>query len=434
MVINERITSYLIRFLLGEDVNETCYETVGYTSNPKNFSKYKLVIVPSNFFKEEVYGTEASLPQPALKKIDGVPFLFGSAKKERVKDTLIIEADLIASTYFLITRYEEMVRRDVRDVHGRFPGIESLPHRAGFLNRPVVDEYRLLLRKWLSKGGVEIPKTKKEIEKIYLTHDLDEPTLFRTWRGAAHSLAAGRGLKQTWHDKFGPLEQNPYYTFPWLFEKDKMLKTQVGDRCQSILFVRSGGTEPEDKPHYKLKNKDIRTLLKYAEENGQSIGLHSSYKAGLRPKLVQREKRKLEKYLQKEITEHRHHYLRSREPEDLALLEAAGITDDFTMGYADLAGFRLGTSRPVRWINPLTRRLTGLTLHPLIVMDATLDQKKYMGLNFETARTLCIDLIEKIRKTNGQLVVLWHNTQVRADKDLYHRQLYAQLISYLCNE
>ena len=30
----------------------------------------------------------------------------------------------------------------------------------------------------------------------------------------------------------------------------------------------------------------------------------------------------------------------------------AGITDDFTMGYADIAGFRLGTCRSVRWINP----------------------------------------------------------------------------------
>ena len=37
-------------------------------------------------------------------------------------------------------------------------------------------------------------------------------------------------------------------------------------------------------------------------------------------------------------------------------LEKAGITDDFTIGYPDVAGFRLGTSRPVHWINPENKR------------------------------------------------------------------------------
>ncbi len=48
----------------------------------------------------------------------------------------------------------------------------------------------------------------------------------------------------------------------------------------------------------------------------------------------------------------------------LMVFEDAGITDDYTMGYADQVGFRLGTARPVRCIYPATRHLSRrLTLH-----------------------------------------------------------------------
>ena len=64
-------------------------------------------------------------------------------------------------------------------------------------------------------------------------------------------------------------------------------------------------------------------------------------------------------------------------------LVAAGITDDYTMGFADKAGFRLQTTRPVRWLDPVTFELTDLVLHPLTVMDTTLASEQYMHLDEE---------------------------------------------------
>lgn len=63
---------------------------------------------------------------------------------------------------FLISRYEEMVRRGLRDEHGRFPGKESLPYRAGFLHRPIVDEYRMLLHRWLRQSRLRVPEVKSK--------------------------------------------------------------------------------------------------------------------------------------------------------------------------------------------------------------------------------------------------------------------------------
>ena len=114
----------------------------------------------------------------------------------------------------------------------------------------------------------------------------------------------------------------------------------------------------------------------------------------------------------------------------LALIEV-GITDDFTMGYADMAGFRLGTCRPVNWINPKTKQLTSLCLHPLAIMDGSLNDKRYMNLNAHEAYEYCIRLINQVKNWNGELVLLWHNTMVEDTQKLYHRNLYKDLISYL---
>lgn len=430
--MKNRTLHYLIRFLVGEDAPSEIVESIGYTNDPNRFDKYNVVIIPSGFFDEHVYGTPASMPQLPLREVQGIPLLFGSPKEEWVGDTWVVHADIIASTYFLVSRYEEMMRRDVRDAHGRFPGRESLPYRAGFLHRPIVDEYRLLLHRWIRQSRLRVPEIKKQVRKVYLTHDVDAPTLFRTWKGLVRSLLAQRGLFTSLKGKFGSLEQDPYYTFPWLFRQNSLLQDALGPvGCQAILFLRCGGNTSFDKPFYALTDRDIRRLLKSAADHGMHIGLHSSYQAGKEPSLIRKEKETLETHLQKEVHFNRHHFLACREPEDMEQIEAAGITDDFTMGYADVAGFRLGTCYPVRWINPITRRLSPLTLHPLIIMDCSLDETAYMGLTYEQAHAYSLSLLEQVSHVGGELVLLWHNVSFTESNGKYHRQLYTDLLKEL---
>ena len=433
--MNNHAIHYIIRFLLGEDISEEIVAAIGYTNNSKHFERYSIVIIPSGFFTNHTYGTTSSLPELPLQEIEGTPLLFGSPLVEQVGGTLVIHADIIASTYFLITRYEEIIQRNIRDEHGRFPGKMSLPYRAGFLHRPVVDEYRLLLRKWLQQYGLRLPEVKKEIQHIWLTHDLDAPTLYRTWKGLIRSIRDKRGLISSIQGKLGPVENDPYYTFPWIFEQNNLLREQTGKEiCQAILFIRSGGKCKQDKPHYSLHSKDISQLIESVLSNDMKIGLHSSYQAGKSPSLIKKEKTILEENTGKSIRLNRHHFLSSREPEDMTHLEAAGITDDFTMGYADVAGFRLGTRYPVRWINPVTRRLSSILQHPLTIMDCSLEEKKYMGLSYEEAQAYSLNLIEQVKNVGGELTLLWHNTSAMENSGSYLRKLYSHLLNELAKK
>lgn len=423
---------YIIRFLLGVDRAGAYSSLIGYTSDVRLFHKYKVVIVPSGFFQSSVYGTPESLPQLPLKEIEGVPLLFGTPKEECFEETWVIYADIIASSYFLLSRYEEIQKRDIRDKHGRFPGKESLPYKAGFIHRPIVEEYGKLLRHWLRKACVHIPEPQPELQKIWLTHDVDAPFFCRSLRNICRETLKGIGFRKALKLYQGPLEKDPYYTFPWMLEQDSLVKNRFGDRCHILFFLKAGGRHANDKPHYQVCSNDIQKLLHLFKKNKALLGLHSSYEAGIYPDLIPEEKMRLEHDWKLEnIHLNRHHYLASREPEDLTKLIKAGITDDFTMGYADVSGFRLGTCRPVKWINPMTRQLTSLTLHPLSVMDCTLSESQYMGLSPDEAYQYCAGLVREIRQHRGEIVWLWHNTSFAGTESDYHKKLYVRLLNEL---
>lgn len=405
--------SYIIDFLLGDKKNTHLNYRIGYTSDVWAFDRYNLVIVPSPFFDEQVFGTPASMPELPLKEVEGVPLLFGTPETAWVGGTFVVHADIIAGAFFLLTRYEEIRRREVRDAYGRFPGKESLPYRAGFIRRPLVDEYGKLLRGWLRVAGLPVAEPEARIRKIWLTHDVDAPFYCRSLRNVVRETFKGGGFKEAVEMVKQPVMSDPYFTFPWLTTKDKHVIEALGKkRCAVLYLLKAGGRSAQDKPHYHLHSPDGQVLLAVLRANDVIFGLHSSYDAAKKPSLIADERHLLERILGQKIRHNRHHYLACREPEDFVLLEKAGITDDFTMGYADVAGFRLGTARPVRWINPSNKHLSSLTLHPLTIMDVTLSEAKYMHLDYDSAYAYCLDLINQVEQAAGELVLLWHNDSV----------------------
>ncbi|GHT03602.1 polysaccharide deacetylase [Bacteroidia bacterium] len=447
----QEISNYILQFLLHEPPNSPLLEAVGYTSDATEFARYKVVIVKSDFFDDAVYGTAKSLPKLPLKEIENMPFLYGEDKIERQGDTIILHADLIASTYFLISRYEEILRREVRDQHGRFIGKKSLPGQAGFIHRPIVDEYGAWLRRCLHDAGCHVNEPQRALHQIYLTHDVDAIAHYRNirsvvgalisplskWKGAggeANPAEAKIALKTY----FGGIQHDPWFTFPTLLKQNHKLK----NRAETIVFVKSGGGKsPEDKPRMNTASPDFQYLFELLKNNDAKIGLHASYAAGIAPNLVASEKTTLKHSLPPSlfgeglgVRLNRHHYLSSREPEDMQGLIEANITDDFTMGYADVAGFRLGTCRAVRWINPNTKTLTSLWLHPLTAMDGTLNDERYMHLNENEAYDYVTKLIDVTQKYNGDVCLLWHNTSIAREAENYLGTLYNNLIDYLATK
>ena len=422
----QKVIDYIIQFLIRDEHKA---HHVGYCSDKTQWSKYKVVIVPSNFFNDSIYGTPQSMPSLPLQEIEGIPFLYGTPLIEKIDSTIICHADIIASTYFLISRYEEYLNPNSnRDPHGRYIGKQSVPAQAGFIHRPIVEEYGELLRNLLQQAGVPLLPIPQQINHIYLTHDIDSITNYRRIRGLIGGILRRENITTILKSLIN-IHNDPAYTFPWILNQDNQLP-----QATQIYFVKAARQASGlDRPAYNLVGKNFTLLKKEILTSSPKaiFGLHASYKSGNIPDIISNERKLLQYTIEnQQITTSRHHYLRSLQPNDMEALIDARITDDYTMGYADIAGFRLGTCRAVRFINPATRKLTSLTLHPLTIMDCTLSEPHYMNLTYKEALSYSQTLINETKQHNGDLCLLWHNT--RFTNNDYHSQLYSQIIKSLC--
>ena len=445
-ILCSKIRQYLIDFLIGPVVLQghgqeryrRRFELIGYTSDPEEMKQYPIVIIPSGFFDRRIYGTEAAYPQLPLTEWRGIPLLFGEPREEWHPETgqLILYADLLASAFFLVSRYEEMYCRKQRDDYGRFLGKYSLPYRAGFLQRPIVDEYGATLRQLaldyglVERYGLQLEERPQTFSHINLTHDLARPYNYRGWRSFLRAwLREGKSLRQALRLVLSPDAEDDYYTYPKFLEWDKALRDQL-DKGQVDLyfFIRMPSRHALDKPCYRPRSPYIRRILLEGKRHGVRLGLQSSFAAGKHAERIREERRLFEHYFKQRPQGVRHNRLMSCEPEDLLQAYFSGFRNDFTMGYPDVAGFRLGTCRPVRFINPNTRLLTDLVMHPLILRDLTLSDARYMALDQAAATELAEQLVRTTARYNGSLTLLWHNDLLSQRTHPWHSVLYRAIL------
>ena len=380
---------YILTWLCYGD--EALAKRVAYTADEKELENYDVIIVPNGHFGQTVV-------LPDLKPV---------VVEQPAKNKAIIRTDIVYNTFFFTSRAEEIFNTE-RDPHGRFVAVHSL---LGYNNRmliPSLDENARLLLKLLNA-----PLPTPGFNRIYLTHDIDAIARYRNLKGAIGGLK--KGQKEAVLASIRDIHNDPYYTFPWLIEQD----ARVPD-AQALYFIKYTQGKGFDYPQYNLHGRDFKQLKKQLAESGAQFGTHSSYyeewvdELGKTPKAA--------------YPLHRTHYLRLG-IRQMQRLTNAGITDDFTMGFADQVGFRLQTTRAVRWINPFNFKLTPLILHPLIIMDTTLSNPNYMNLTEDEAYFVCEQLINKVRMHHGDLCILWHNSNLTSDT--YHRSLYPKILQLI---
>lgn len=409
----EDTIDYLKQFLLYG--NKEAAKWVGYTRNQDEWEQYKLVIVPGdNLLTGE--RKEWTIPDftkpPKAEKQGEIIDEFG----ETTGGTWIINTDIIYNALFLLSQ-AELTMDLPRDEHGRLACKDSVLGSQGLMTIPVLDEYSRLITKLLEQALPE-----QHFSKIFLTHDVDFLTSYRHLRGFLGAIKRGhfRDALKAIH----MLENDPSYTFRWMHALDERVTGS-----EEVYFVKATQGKGYDYPQYTLGSADFKAFLDLMREEDTTIGLHSSYYA-TEQKSFQEEKERLEEFVPDEVVFHRSHYLRINSDADLIALANAGITDDFSLGWSDHIGFRFGTTRAARFINPSTLEVTNLTIHPLAIMDRTLSNKNYMHLSEEEAYYAAQQLIDKVRQHGGELVLLWHNSNFGPDR--YHKLLYKEIIDYLC--
>ncbi|WP_443113624.1 polysaccharide deacetylase family protein [Herbaspirillum seropedicae] len=369
-------------------------------------------------------GANAALVTPSL------PILYGAAATEieRAGDTLNLPLDVLGSIFFMLTGYDELACKE-RDAHGRFPAAASLAQRAGFLERPLADEYAELL--WHAMHSLWPQLRRRSLApKLVLSCDVDEPfdstvenlrILLRTCTGdflkRRKPAMALQRVRRFVANRRGDYRHDPCYSFDTYLD----LCREFG--LQSAFYFIPSSTEPNN-GCYTLTQPRIQRLLRKLADAGHEIGMHGCYQAYRDPVRTRAHRDLLAAALvqagiDQPLWGNRQHYLRWDSALTPAALEAAGLAYDTSGGFADCAGFRFGTAREFPMWDWTAEAPLKLRQRPLIVMDCTITDDVYMGLGRgDAARARIALLRERALRFGGQFTVLWHNTSLSTADDV----------------
>ncbi len=315
-------------------------------------------------------------------------------------------ADPFAALFFCLSRWEEY-QAGPRDTHGRFTAKQSHAYRHHYLEQPVVNIILCSLEKALQALFPALQSAKDRQVQLLPTYDVDIPYAYRqrAWRGLAaglRDLLTGR-FGRSWARCQSLLlgRADPFDTFAFL--QDLHQRQGLPAHFFWLLAQRPSRLDPNPAP----SNKAYRALIQ-ATSQWAKMGIHPSYYSQEQATLVSEERQFLAELIGQPVAYSRQHFLRFCLPSTYRQLLLAGITQDFSMGYADAAGWRASTNLPFRWYDLEAEEASGLWVHPFAAMDVTLRQ--YETLAPAAAKQKIIDLYESIRPLGGPFILLWHNS------------------------
>lgn len=383
----------------------------------RNFVR-QIHIYASDFFGKD-YLKPSSMPQTPLKSYEGLPVIYpgrirlGTVVKKSEK-TIETDIDIIASSFFMVTRYEEVIV-DARDTYDRFPADASLAHREGFLDRPIVNEYIELLYSWIR---LLMPDLKLEPfwpeHKDFafcLTHDVDvirrysaRPPLMRLVSAILRQKSPRLTLSIVMEYLLVSLniKKDPYDTF------DYMLELEKSHRIKSSFYFISSGISPQ--AAYNITEPKLIKIIRQLEGEGCETGLHAGYDSYKELNIMADEKIKLDNLVRNRRYGCRQHVLRWKTPDTWRIQEQLGILYDTSLTYADHVGFRGGICLPYQPFDIIENRQLNIWELPLTVMEGSLQNPRYQNMSREEACEEIIRHIDIVRKFHGVFVLLWHNS------------------------
>lgn len=375
-----------------------------------------------------------------------IPVIYGNDPKtpdffQCLENKIYLGLDIFGSAFFMITRYEEVVKQE-RDQHDRFPATASLAYQEKFLDRPIINEYLEIIWSCLKHLYPRLKRKPRQFQ-TYLSHDVDEPFQYaftgigRLMRQCGRDILKRRTpLKVAknftgWYQvKNGYIETDPYNTF------DRIMDISEKHNLKSAFYFITDHSSQKMDGVYSLYHPLIRKLLQRIYQRGHEIGLHASYNTYQDTTQTKKEFEILKQVcLEENIIQSywggRQHYLRWQTSQTFQNLENAGLQYDSTLTFADRPGFRCGICYEFPAFNIKTRQMLNLKERPLIIMECTIIEKRYMNFGIHpNIISYILRYRDHCQLFKGSFTLLWHNNSLSPQNAL---SLYEHLISEIKN-
>ena len=312
--------------------------------------------------------------------------------------------DIFSAMFYMISRYEEYLPF-TPDKYGRFKASDSLAYRNKFLQKPVVNIWINIFRNLFVKKFSYLQLKPSSFNYI-ITYDIDIAYAFigrNIFRLIASTFKDAIQLKfKNIFDRIRSLaniQKDPWDIYDLLHD------TIVKNKTRSIFFFLLADYSRYDKNinyRHPLMKELVTKVSAFSE-----IGIHPSFKSSVIPKKISIEKTRLETLSEKKINKSRQHYLRFTLPDTYNYLIGTEIKEDYSMGFADMPGFRAGTCRPFYFYDLKNEKSTILKIFPITVMEGSFID--YLHTSPNEAVEYIFKLIEEVKNVDGTFISIWHN-------------------------
>ena len=200
-----------------------------------------------------------------------------------------------------------------------------------------------------------------------------------------------------WRNK----RQDPFDAYEWMDELHRQYE------LHPVYFFLVAQHRGKYDKNISTGNSAFQQLIQ-AVAATYRVALHPSWASGDMPALLAKEKHWLEQLIRQQVHASRQHFIRFHLPETYQNLLSAGITDDYSMGYGSINGFRASIASSYYWYDLKNDEQTPLLLHPFCFMDAN----SYYEQNLSAREALqeLRQYYQTIRSVNGTMITIWHNS------------------------
>jgi hypothetical protein len=350
-----------------------------------------------------------------------LPIIYGEDKFVQKENGAVIGLDIFASTFFMLTRWEESLLG--REEKGDCDESQLFCVRRGIHQRPIVNEYADFIRKLLFSET----SFSTRIYEVVLSHDVDgflTPTWFQIAKDIVkqtiHGAPKNKVLNLTWKE-----EIKYKRAFPSAYSQFELYTalTEKYNIPEWFYFKVCGKGETEATYLFDDKQTiDVVENLKRKNNPNFVLGFHPSQNIFGKKEQWNKEVSRITDLIKETPSIGRNHHLLYNH-ETLRMWESMANSplDISNCVFHYRHGFRSGVCVPYHLFDLYQRRVMSLVEHPCQIMDTVI---RYNGkTKSEDERWDDIQtIIKQVRKHQGELVLTWH-IYIRNKKliqDYYH--------------
>ncbi len=385
-----------VNYTIQVDGKEIVVEDHFFQQYPEPLSYLKAEHLPSELVYFHARGKE-------------IPIIYGVDRYEETENRATIGLDIFASTFFMLTRWEESLYG--RDEKGDCPEKLLFTIRENIYQRPLVHEYEYLLKTLLNGwGGVS---TKEREYRVAMSHDVDglvPPSCKKIAIDACRQIKNGSPknpiINLTW-------QQEILYkcTFPKAYSQVKLYVELCEKYGIPEWFYFKVCAKGEEEATYYYNDKRLKRVIDVlvAKKNPNIyIGFHPSQTTFNNVEQWTVESERIKKLLQDNLKIGRNHHLLYNSDTYQKWDNLLSCDESFVSNcvFHKHIGFRSGVAVPYQIFDIYARRQLRIYEIPCQIMDSALRLHKYAS--DDDMMKDVVSIVDEVRKYSGTLLLTWH--------------------------